>query len=118
MNWYKLSQAASPPPELYHGTSNSFKNFQTPTGVEKMDVTSGGVVYLTESYSDAKKYALADKKKRGSLHAYVHTVESKNAISYSDQREIQNLPKKKNRFVRGVWVALPSDCKIISTEEI
>lgn len=90
--------------ELYHGTKEKFDTFKTPTNLEKMDVTKGGVIYLSSDINVAKKYA--------GPHGYVCIAEVENPISYKDQREKQNLPKKHNKYLRKVYVALPIDIKI------
>lgn len=93
---------------LYHGTQQKFDRFKTPTGLEVMDVTRGGVVYLTEDYDVAKRYA-----KQG---GYVATVEA-DATSYAAQLAKQGR-KKQKKYVRGVWVALPSQCTITKWDRI
>lgn len=91
---------------LFHGSPRKFDSFVTPTGLSEMDVTKGGVVYLTEDRDVASRYAGKD--------GYVYTVESSNARSYAEQRKLQNLKKKKGKYTRGVWVCLPQDCRITS----
>jgi hypothetical protein len=91
--------------KLYHGTKRTFEKFKTPTGLEKMDVIKGGVVYLTSDITVAKKYAGAN--------GYVCIAEVEDPTPYKDQREIQGLPKKHKKYTRNVYVALPKDIKII-----
>ncbi len=95
---------------LYHGSPVYFNHFRTPTGCEVMDVTSGGVIYLTEDIKVARKYA----GRRG----YVYEVSAPSAIPYGLQREKQGLPPKNRRYIKGVWVALPSACDIISVTPV
>ena len=69
-----------------------------------MDVKEGGVVYLTSGINVAKKYA--------GPHGYVCIAEVEDPITYKTQREKQGLPKKHNKYVRNVYVALPLDIDI------
>ena len=93
----------------YHGSSARFAAFETPTGAEAWDVTKGGVVYLTTDRELAEGYAQG---------GYVYTVSAPGARSYADQRRRQGLPAKKGKYVRGVYVALPSDCEIRRVERV
>lgn len=89
---------------LYHGSKKNLTigdNLKTPTGRSEMNVTSGGVVYLTEFPEDCKRYG------------DVYAVEVFNAIPYKKIRELQGLKPKKNRYTKNVWVALPENTKII-----
>ena len=89
---------------LYHGTKEVFDKFETPTGIEAMDVKEGGVIYFTSDIETAKRYA-------GS-NGYVCIAEIENSVSYQEQREMQGLPQKQKRFVRNVYIALPIDVNI------
>jgi hypothetical protein len=71
-----------------------------------MDVTKGGVVYLTEDRDVARRYA--------GKGGYVYEVETVEARSYAEQRKLQGLSKKKGKYTRGVWVCLPKNCRITS----
>lgn len=55
---------------LFHGSPKKFDVFKTPTSLSKMDVTKGGVVYLTNDYNAAAKYA--------GKGGFVYTVKAKN----------------------------------------
>lgn len=93
--------------ELYHGSDiSNIHHLCTPTGAEVMDVTVGGVVYLTDTPEAAARYG-----------RYVYTVEVANPVPYALQRERQGLARKKGRYTRGVYVALPRDCTIIGQSE-
>ena len=95
---------------LYHGSKELFSSFETPTKTSVMDVTKGGVVYLTESESVARKY---------SQGGYIYTVEAGDSlVSYAEQRKRQGLGKKAKKYLRGVWVALPEDCKIVKVVKV
>ena len=89
---------------LYHGTTQPFSNFKTPTGKEKMVVTSGGVVYLYQDIERAQTYKDPN---------YVCVSKVTHPVHYAEQRTQQGLKKKKGVFTRGVWVALPSNIEII-----
>jgi len=89
---------------LYHGTSKKFNKFETPTGVEKMDVMKGGVIYFTSDIETAKKYAGPD--------GYVCIAEIEKPIPYKEQREKQGLPLKQRKYIRNTYVALPMDVNI------
>lgn len=89
---------------LFHGTKKELPlgdNLRTPTGKSSMDVVSGGVVYLTDNPQACKRYGK------------IYEIEAQNPIPYAEQRLKQNLRKKKGRFTRGVWVALPEDTIIL-----
>ncbi len=90
--------------ELYHGTKEIFDRFETPTGVEKMDVMEGGVVYFTSDIKTAKKYA--------GPNGYVCIAEIEAPIPYKEQREKQGLPLKQKKYTRNVYVALPINVDI------
>lgn len=92
--------------KLFHGSPRKFESFLTPTGLSEMDVTKGGVVYLTEDRDVARRYAGKD--------GYVYEVDALEARSYAEQRKLQGLKKKKGKYTRGVWVALPVNCRITS----
>lgn len=87
---------------LYHGTDRKFDKFKTPNDISKMDVTKGGVVYLTNDINKAKKYG-----------QFIAVVNCNNPVSYSEQRKIQGLSKKKGKYTTNVFVSLPENCKII-----
>lgn len=89
---------------LFHGTQEEFAEFKTPTGAEKLDVMVGGVIYLTSDVEAAKKYA--------GPHDYVCIVEVAHPESYADQRVKQGLPEKQRKYVRNVYIALPSSVEI------
>ena len=89
---------------LYHGTKKKFDKFNTPTGVEKMDVMEGGVVYFTSDIQTAKKYA--------GPNGYICIAEVKDPIPYKQQRKKQGLPPKQRKYTRNVYVALPIDVEI------
>ena len=95
---------------LYHGTKLKFDNFETSTGLEKMDVTKGGVVYFTSDIETAKRYAGPD--------GYVCIAEIEEPIDYAEQRRSQGLPKKQNKYTRNVYVALPIDVKITGFKRV
>lgn len=89
---------------LYHASKKELPiggSLKTPTGRSEMDVTKGGVVYLTEYPEQCKRYG------------DVYEIEVKNPILYKKQRESQRLKKKKPRYTRGVYVALPENTKIL-----
>lgn len=89
---------------LYHATKASLKlgeQLVTPNNTECMDVLSGGVIYLTSNPDACKRYG------------DVYEIDVAEAISYKKQREIQGLSKKKGRYTRDVYVALPSNTKIL-----
>ena len=92
--------------KYYHGSKKKFSNFRTPTGVEVMDVTKGGVVYLTSDINVARRYA--------GNGGYVATVTG-DVVSYRDQLAAQGR-KKHNKYVRNVFVGLPSQLSIVSWE--
>ena len=88
----------------YHGSEAALKvgdSLQTPTGMSCMDVTGGGVVYLTDTPEASSRYGT------------VYAVEAIGAVSYAVQRAAQRLTKKKGRYTRGVWVALPENTRIM-----
>ena len=89
---------------LYHGTKDRFDKFRTPTGVEKMDVMEGGVIYFTSDIATAKKYA--------GPNGYVCIAEIEEPIPYKQQRKDQGLPPKQKKYIRNVYVALPTDINI------
>ena len=89
---------------LYHGTKEKFNRFKTPTGVEKMDVMKGDVIYFTSDIAAAKKYA--------GPNGYVCVAEIEKPISYKQQRENQGLPPKQKKYTRSVYVALPINVEI------
>ena len=97
--------------KLYHGSNSRFTKFVTPTGADVLDVTSGGVVYLTDNYDVAVKYATSTAaKKGGSPVVYTIDVEVDdiNVVPVKLQRERQGLPKKAAKYVRGIYVCRPS----------
>jgi hypothetical protein len=89
---------------LYHGTKRVFDEFETPTGVEKIDVRGGGVIYFTSNIKEAMKYA--------GPNGYVCIAEIENPLSYKEQRERQGLPQKKGDLTRNVYIALPENINI------
>lgn len=91
---------------MYHGTKSVFGEFKTPTLNEEMDVTRGGVIYLTSDIEEAKKYA--------GPKGYVRIARTTDMISYQEQRNIQGLPRKKGDRTRNVYVALPVNVEIES----
>lgn len=93
---------------LYHGSPRRFETFKTPTGRSVMDVTVGGVVYLTADRSVASKYA--------GPGGYIYTVAAPDAVPYAEQRAAQGLAKKSGKYTRGVWVCLPEGCSIVAVE--
>lgn len=74
---------------------------RTPTGRSCLDVTNGGVVYLTDTPDACRRYG----------RVYVIAVTA--AVPYGAQRQRQGLPPKSRRYTRGVWVALPEDTTIL-----
>jgi hypothetical protein len=83
---------------LYHASPRTLpvgECLRTPTGASCMDVTAGGVVYLTDTPDACERYGT------------VYEIEVAGAVSYAEQRRRQGLPVKKSRYTRGVWVALP-----------
>lgn len=91
---------------LFHGTTNPpFDSFKTPTGLEKMDVTRGGVVYLTDQAEVASKYA--------GETGWVAEVQVENPVTYAEQRRLQGLGPKAKKYTRGVYVALPREVTIV-----
>ena len=89
---------------LYHGSPRALPvggSLHTPTGLEVMDVTRGGVVYLAETPEQCQRYG------------HVYEIEVSGAIPYAEQRQRQGLPKKKGRYTRGVFVALGSNTRIL-----
>lgn len=90
---------------LFHGSPRgNIESFETPTGNEEMDVTTGGVIYLSSDQSAATKYS-----KNGGA---VYEVLVADPVLYAEQREKQSLPPKANEFLRNVFVALPNDVEI------
>ena len=89
---------------LYHGSNKQFTHFKTPTGKSDLDVMNGGVVYLTSDIETAKKYG---------KYVYAVQVDNSNLHNYSELRDKLNLPKKKSKYLRNVFVAKPDDCTII-----
>ena len=87
---------------LYHGSTVKFDRFKTPTGLELMDITKGGVVYLTSDIEVARKYA--------GKGGYIAIVEGE-VVSYKDQLRKQGR-RKHNKYVRNVFVGLPSKLEI------
>ena len=89
---------------MYHATSAELplgKSLKTPTGASCMDCTAGGVVYLTSTITDCARYGT------------VYEIDVKNPVSYAELRKMQGLKKKKGRYTRNVFVALPEDTKIL-----
>lgn len=89
---------------LYHGTQANLpidESLRTPTGNSEMDVTRGGVIYLTDNSQACQRYG------------NVYEIAVSNAVPYAEQRKLQGLAKKKGRYTRGVWVALPENTKIV-----
>ncbi len=89
---------------LYHASKRSLPiggQLRTPTGASRLDVTSGGVVYLADSAEACERYGT------------VYEIEVSSAVLYAEQRRKQGLPKKKSRYTRGVWVALPENTTIV-----
>lgn len=94
--------------KLYHGTNVNLpigESLETPTGKSEMNVTSGGVVYLTDTPGACRRYG------------NVYEIKAVHAVPYAEQRQRQGLPKKKGRYTRGVWVACPEDTQIIRRKE-
>lgn len=92
---------------LYHGSEAQLVlggPLRTPTGASCMNVTAGGVVYLTDSPEACRRYGR------------VYAVEATTAVPYAEQRRRQGLPPKKGRYTRGVWVALPGATRIMEIE--
>lgn len=89
---------------LYHGSPKKFVSFRTPTGRDELDVTTGGVIYLTSDKEVARKYAGKD----GFICILNIKEGTKGVVPYKLQRELQKLPKKHNKYLRGVYVATPS----------
>lgn len=88
---------------MYHASTASLPvgdHLRTPTGASCMDVTAGGVVYLTDSPEACERYG------------DVWEIEVVSALPYAEQRRRQGLQKKKGRYTRGVWVALPENTTI------
>ena len=88
---------------LYHASTVSLpvgESLRTPTGASCMDVTAGGVVYLTDSPEACQRYG------------DVYEIVVSEAVPYAEQRRRQGLPKKRGRYTRGVWVALPENTTI------
>ena len=89
--------------KLYHGSKKTLPiggSLKTPTGVSILDVTSGGVVYLTDTPAACARYGV------------VYEIDVSSAIPYAVQRAAQGLAAKKGRFTRGVYVALPENTRI------
>ena len=89
---------------LYHGSKKNLPvgaSLRTPTGASMMDVTAGGVVYLTDTPESCRRYGR------------VYSVDVTEAVPYAEQRQHQGLPKKKGRYTRGVWVALPENTRVV-----
>ena len=83
---------------LYHASPRQLpvgECLRTPTGASAMDVTAGGVVYLTGTPEACERYGT------------VYAIEVACAVPYAEQRRRQGLPAKKGRYTRGVFVALP-----------
>jgi len=93
---------------LYHGSQKPLpvgENLKTPTGASRMDVTSGGVVYLCDTPEGCRRYGT------------VYAIEVAHAVPYAEQRRRQGLPKKKGRWTRGVFVSLPENTRILGPVE-
>ena len=89
---------------LYHASQKALPigaSLRTPTGASCLDVTAGGVVYLTDSPDACRRYGT------------VYEITVSGAVPYADQRTRQSLPPKKRRYTRGVWVALPQNTRIV-----
>lgn len=89
---------------LYHGTNRKFDEYRTPTCRDILDVTVGGVVYMTSDINVARKYA----GQKGHVLSVSVVADGKNVVSYADQRKKQNLAKKARKYVRDVYVCTPS----------
>ena len=90
--------------KLYHASKRDLPiggSLKTPTGAVCMDVTAGGVVYLAGNPEACKRYG------------DVYEIEVSDAVLYAEQRRRQGLPKKKSRYTRGVWAALPENTLIV-----
>lgn len=90
--------------KLYHGTTATLpvgESLKTPTGKSEMNVVFGGVIYLADTPDACRRYG------------DVYEIDVASALSYAEQRQRQGLPKKKGRYTRGVWVALPENTQII-----
>ena len=88
--------------KIYHASKRDLpigESLKTPTGISKMDVTSGGVVYLCDSKESCSRYG------------DVYEIECTQAISYKIQLEKQGRTKKP-RYTRGVFVSLPENTLI------
>jgi len=88
---------------LYHASPRQLPVgdcLRTPTGASCMDVTAGGVVYLADTPEACNRYG------------DVYEIDVHSAVPYAEQRKRQGLPKKKGRYTRGVWVALPENTTI------
>lgn len=89
--------------KLYHASTRTLPSgdhLRTPTGASCMDVTAGGVVYLTETPEACARYG------------DVYEIDAVDPVPYAEQRRRQGLPEKKSRYTRGVWVALPENTTI------
>ena len=92
---------------LYHASQKDLpigQSLKTPTGHSEMNVLSGGVMYLCNTPTDCQRYGT------------VYCIEVSKAVPYAEQRRIQGLLKKKGRYTRGVWVALPENTKILGQD--
>ena len=70
---------------LYHATHADLplgESLRTPTGKSEMDVTTGGVVYLTDTVAACERYG------------NVYEVEVKDAVPYAQQLKAQGRHKK------------------------
>ncbi len=88
---------------LYHASSKDLPvgdQLRTPTGKSEMNVLSGGVVYLTNTPDGAKRYGT------------VYEIEVSEAMPYKDALKKVGR-KKKGRYTRGVFVALPENTRIV-----
>ena len=91
---------------LYHASPVTLPvgaQLETPTGRSELDVTRGGVVYLADTPAACRRYGT------------VYEVDVSGAVPYAEQRVRQGLPRKKGRYTRGVFVALPERTRILGT---
>lgn len=91
---------------LYHSSNNKIpvgSKLKTPTGNSELNVLSGGVVYLTKTVNACKRYG-----------KYIYKVKVKDPILYKEQRKKQNLPKKKPKYIKDVYIALPENTEVVA----
>ena len=89
---------------MYHATKSELPiggQLRTPTGRDDGCVVSGGAVYLCDNAKACARYGV------------VYEIEVANATPYKDALAAIGRSKK-SRYTRGVYIARPSDTKIVA----